>query len=56
MVAALCTLWCYSVFGPWKLQLFVCATSWLNLIKGKTKTMWLQAWFSIAEFTQEPEF
>lgn len=56
MVAALCSLWGCSVFGSWGLQLFVCAASWLNHIKGKTNTRWIQEKLSVAEFTQAPEF
>lgn len=56
MMVALCNLLGYSVFGSWGSQLFVCAASWLNHIKGKTKTSWIQAQLSIAEFTQAPEF
>lgn len=56
MMAALCNLLGYSVFGSSGLKLFVCAASWLNHIKGKTKTIWIQVQFSIAEFAQAPEF
>jgi len=56
MMAALCSLLGYSVFSSWGLQVFVRAASCLNHIKGKTKTSWIQAQLSIAEFTQAPEF
>lgn len=56
MVATLYSLLSCSVFGSWGLLLFVCAASWLNHIKEKTKPSCIQAQFNIAEYTKAPEF